>query len=321
MLLLRLQARSIALYLPESSVAEILVIDNSARGMNSSRRNLLLEDYGHLRSRVRILRPRDICEVPRTIGWRGQQVLKMAVAGLVTTDHYVLLDAKNHFVAPADPGFFLAPDGRARVNVYSYETHPLRPQFENVLRYLHLDPAEHVSHFTATVTPFVLQRSQVLSMMADIERRSGHSFAEEFVANDLLEFVLYSGSILAGGRKLEEVFDFHQVVCPVVWPRGANLENLTRLIAASDDARTPLFSLHRKALAALDEPSVVALAEFWAERGLFASPEQGVRYVQLFRKDFVTYERRRKVREAPHRLRARMRRRRPHSPADGKSAS
>ena len=198
-LLLELQARSIAIFLVPELVAEIVVIDNSKCGLGVDARSRLLAEYGPLAPLVRFLRPADICDVPATTGWRSQQVFKLAVAGQLTSQRYVVLDAKNHFVAVPDLGYFEAPDGRARVNTYGYENHPLRPAFENVMKYLSLDPKAYLDRFTATVTPFVMDVPLVKAMMADIAQRGGTSFAKEFVANDLLEFFLYSGWIIHYG--------------------------------------------------------------------------------------------------------------------------
>ena len=299
--LLQLQAASIAAFLPESVIAELVVIDNSAKGMGAARSAALLSAYGDHAPLVRIVRPAEICALPPALGWRSQQVLKLAIAEQLHADRYVVLDAKNHFVATPDPAFFVAPDGRARVNVYSYETHPLRPAFENVMKYLDLPAADHVGRFTATVTPFVLEVGLVKALMADISARSGKTFAEEFVSQELLEFILYSGWIVARGTDLSEVFDFHQVFCPNIWPRGSSVDKVSEAIEKARTKGTPLFSVHRTALARMEPEGVALLSAFWLERGLFGSGAEAERFVADFRKDFAKAEFYRKVRSIPYR--------------------
>ena len=306
--LLRLQAQSMARYLPVALVHEIVVIDNSVDGMPPDVTRGLLDDYGDLTGLVRILRPQEICPVPGAIGWRSQQVLKLCVAELLTCDRYVVLDAKNLFVATLEPGFLEASDGRARVIVYGYETHPMRPALEHVLTYLGLDPSRYVPGFTATVTPFVLDTATVKALIRDIERSSGRSFAQEFVARGLTEFFLYSGWIASKGRSLEEVFDFHKVSCPTVWPHAANLEGVREAIRLARERGTPVFSVQRNALARLDAASVAELASFWVERDLFPSAAEAVLAIADFQHAYVRQARTQRIRELPYRLRTRSRR-------------
>jgi hypothetical protein len=294
--LLQLQARSMAAFVAEDLVREIIVIDNSVRGMPADVSSQLTKCYGPLSRLVRVLRSADICRVPAASGWRSQQVLKLRVADLVTNDRYVVLDAKNHFVETLSLDFFETVDGRARVNVHGYEAHPFRPALEHVLTYLGLEPATYVRCFPATVTPFVLETEIVRAMVQDIERRSGRSFAQEFVARDLTEFFLYAGWIIANGRPLDQVYDLHQVHCPNIWPRTANLEGVQNALRAADERGTPLIAVHRKALARLDPESSRVLAGFWAKRGLFGSVQEANRFVLDFQRSYQKTVRRQRLR-------------------------
>lgn len=297
--LLRLQARSMARYVLDTSIDEILVIDNTSNGMRPVAKASLLAEYGALAPQVRLLRPADICRVPGTTGWRSQQVLKLCVANHISSDTYVVLDAKNHFVAPMRPEFFMSPDGRARVTAYSYRDHPLRPSLEKVLGYLGLDPEPLVHRFTATVTPFVLDTQSVRQLIQDLESASLRSFAEEFVANELTEFFLYSGWILTTGRSLEEFFDLQENGCPTVWPRGATIEGVRAAVDQSRERQAPVFAVHRRALAVLTGDSRSELASFWTDAGLFSTTDEAERYISDFARTFAKQARIQRVRELP----------------------
>lgn len=270
--LLELQARSMAVHLRADQVRDIFVIDNSAKGMPEALRRALLADYGPLARMVTIFRPEDICRAPGAVGWNAQQVLKLSIASRVRSRYFVVLDAKNHLIGPLPVGYFEAADGRLRVPSYSYETHPLRKNLEHVLGYLHLDPSPQVRRFTATVTPFALNTAVVTSMIADIERRSGRSFAREFLQNDLTEFFLYAGWIIAQGHELREFYDLDLPLAPTIWPRAAGVPGVIAATASADEGRSPFFAVHRRALAVLGAESARLLADFWAGRGLFPSP-------------------------------------------------
>lgn len=302
--LLELQARSMARFLSRQLPAEIIVIDNSARGMDTGMRDHLLAAYGGLADLVRIVRPRDICSVPGAIGWRSQQVLKLCVVELLKTERYVVLDAKNIFIDEPSSEFFENAAGKPRVNAYSYRSHPLRPVLEHVLAYLGIDPVDHVDRFTATVTPFVLETAIVRELIAGIEQNSGLRFAQEFVRNSLTEFFLYSGWIIASGRALEDVYDFHQVSCPNVWPHSANLSGVKAAIRQANEGHAPIFTVHRKALGALDPQSLDVLAGFWTEREAFPSVEDARSFITDFRAAFEREERIRRLRDLPHKATA-----------------
>jgi hypothetical protein len=300
--LLTLQARSIATYVSPELVAEIIIIDNSAHGMSPARSEQILSEYGALRSIVRVLRPDDIVRVPGADGWRSQQVLKLYIVDQLSTNKYVVLDAKNHFVNHVARDFFVAPDGRSRVNSYSYRTHPLRPNLENVLRYLGLDPANFLDNYTATVTPFVLDSQLVRELITGIDKRSGRTLAREFLTEDLTEFFLYTAWIISSGRPLAQVFDFHQVFCPVVWPRGANAEGVAKAITSAKESRAPLFSVHRRALGVLDEASSTLLAEWWTSRSLFGSVREAATFISEYQLHYRRTARAQRRRDFPRKL-------------------
>lgn len=301
--LLELQARSMATYLDPDAVAGLVVIDNSARGMPAPVRADLLSAYGELANAVRVLRPHEICRVPGTIGWRAQQVLKLSVANHVSTDHFVVLDAKNHFIHAADSALFVASDGRARVTAHSYERHTLRPALEHVLTYLGIDPIAHLGRFTGTITPFTFDTTLVTSMLSDIEDRSGRPFADEFVANELTEFFLYTGWLLAGGRTFNDVFAVNQAPWPVVWPGSLDRGGVGEAIAHACERGSPGFGVHRKALARLDRRNAGALAAFWTGRALFPSADAAERFIAEFRRTYRRARVAKQVRELPHRAR------------------
>ncbi|HEY8590570.1 MAG TPA: DUF6492 family protein [Naasia sp.] len=300
--LLRLQARSMARFLSMEQVRDILVLDNSAKGMPQSERAALMDEYGRLAPRVTVLRPDEVCRTPRGVGWSVQQVLKLAVAARVRTAAYLVLDAKNHFVAPLPTDFFSTADGRLRIPAYSFERHPLRRDLERVLAYLGLDPAPHVARFTATVTPFVLDTGRVRALIADVEARSGRSFAAEFLAHDLTEFFLYSGWIVARGDRLDDVFDLSLPQLPVVWPRAATGEGVRAAVELAEQRKSPLFAVHRRALATLTDEGIGALSVYWTSSGLFGSPEEATAFIADFRRASEVETRAQARRDLPAKL-------------------
>ena len=301
-----LQARSLDRYVEEGLFDQILLIDNSANGLRRGSRRDLLSEYGRHRSRVHIVRSTEIVDVPRTVGWMSQQILKLAVSRLVATSRYLLLDAKNHAIAPLHRGFIEAPDGRTRVNVHSYESHSLRGHLAATLRYVDLDPEAYLPRFTVTATPFVFDTQQVKQLIGHMEQASGSPFSNEFVDRGLTEFFLYSAWLLAQGHTLDDYFELEQTPCPTVWPGTASAATVRQAIRQADADNAPLFSVHRKALARLDAQSLDQLARFWAERGLFDDSREAHGFLQRNRRSYLYGETRRRLRESPHIVRRRL---------------
>jgi hypothetical protein len=286
--LLELQARSMRRYLRPDQVGQLLVIDNCRRPLGRRQRTRLLAAYGEHAPSVRFVRPEELAQVKAT-GWQVQQVLKLAVSDLVTAEHYVALDAKDHFVAPVPEDYFVA-DGRAKVPAYSYLDHPLRPALERVLAYLGLNLDDHLTRFPATVTPFPLHTDTVKQLRNYVEERSGRPFAEEFVAQRLTEFFLYSGYRYLIGTADQLILLDHQ--SPRIWKGGARPDAVAATIAAADD---PVFSVHRRALAAMDAAGRRQVTDFWTERELLA-PGEAAGFVRRFRRDYLINETLRKLR-------------------------
>jgi Family of unknown function (DUF6492) len=306
--LLLLQARSFATYVDADLVDCVLVIDNTARGMRPGFLERLTGEYGTFGDKMTTVRPADICAVPAAIGWRTQQVLKLEIARRVTSKRYVVLDAKNHFVAPPGRTFFQSADGRPRGTAYSYETHPMRSALEHTLAYMDLDPEPYVTRYTATVTPFVIDTAVARDLIAHIENESGRPFAVEFIDNDLSEFFLYTAWLLSRGQLIDDVSALDRISCATVWPRGATCDAMRAAVSTTVRTSAPVFSVHRTALAALDAEAAEVLIGFWTEAHLFASTEAARAFLDSARSQVIHAERRRKLREVRFRAATMIRR-------------
>ena len=280
--LLALQARSIQCFCPENMIDSIIVIDNSFRPLPRDKKLRLIAEYGSFAKFVRILRAEEIAGIPETKGWTAQQILKLMVAAHVQTERYVVLDAKNHFVRSLTPEFLEAPDGRARINVYSYENHPLRGHLVSVLSYLGIYSDDYLRRFTTCATPFVMYTDIVRRLVHDIGEKDHARFETVFVRNQLTEFFLYTGYIIKSGVSVGALYDFHQPFCPVVWPETADEKGCTSAIAHSSESRTPLFGIHRRAIVTFGKRERDLIAEFWFNRNLFETKEAANLFLLAF---------------------------------------
>lgn len=305
---LELQARSFARHVAPEQVERVVVVDNTRRGVPARRREAILEAYGPHASRVEIVPAREIAPPVTALGWMSQQVLKLAVARRVHTEHYVTLDAKNILVNPLDPAYLRAPDGRPRGGAHPYTDHPLRGSVERALTYFGLDPHDHLERFPATVTPFVLETREVVDLLDEVEKREGRRFERAFVERGVTEFGLYGAWLTHrhGDRSARYAED--QPACPTVWPGRPTLEavqDAVRLAATG----LPVMSVHRTALVRMDGAATDALCDFWAASGLFPDAAAAQVFVDDYRRFFARNVWVKRAREAPTRLARRVRER------------
>ena len=266
------------LYCHPELVHQVLVVENFEPGYVIPWREFLLREYGHLSPAVKFVPAETLAEMPAADGWWTQQVLKLMVTQIIETDRYVALDAKNHLIAPLSREFLESPTGKPRINGYSYADHPLRPALERTLRYVGIDPATHTPFFPRTTTPFTFITSYVQDVIAQVSKREGAPFPTAFISNKLTEFFLYSGYLVSCG-KLNEIYEFSQPICPIVWAHTATVTACQNAVEAAQDTRLPFFSIHRRAMAAPAQPAREVIAKFWQQRRLFDSVESGVSFI------------------------------------------
>lgn len=282
--LLRLQARSIARYVAPEIVDSIIVIDNTVTGLRHRARRRLTEAYGSLAPRLRVVRPSELLTGPvAASGWRVQQTLKLMIADRITTDWYLVLDAKTVFTKPTAIIDLFTDGGRPLGGVHSYERHPLLPQLRTVLAYAGLDAEPLIAGFTSTATPFLLSTEAVRSLVATVGSRHPQGFSAEFEEAGLTEFFLYTASRLADGEPLEAIVSGDPLESPTVWPRHRSGRQVQAVLDDARAASATTLAVHRTALARMDRAGIVAVSRFWVERGLFTSKPAATRFIAAYR--------------------------------------
>ncbi len=280
--LLLLQARSMRLYCDRDIVDKIIVIDNSDRPLPKDWKSRLLAEYADLSNLVEIVRAHEIAKLPWAKGWQTQQILKLMVAHIISSDRYLVLDSKNHLVFPLRREALEAADGRPRMHRHGYTNHPMRRRLEHVLAYYKLEPAQHVASFTSTATTFVMYTDIVRRLIAEVVAQEGRRFESAFIKRRLTEFFAYGCFILKNCPDLVELYDFHQIGTPCIWEHTATQGKVKEVIAKTSAGQRPFFSVHRAAIEKLDTESRNAIATFWTERSLFATAEQANLFITQF---------------------------------------
>jgi len=287
--LLELQARSVERHVPDGVFDEVMVIDNTRRGLSPRWQQRIRTELGRHAARTTFVTRSDLVEgAPPGAGWRTQQSLKLMAAGRLASDHYVVLDAKNHFIERTTRAdFFDASTGLPHGGIHSFERHPLRPQLELVATGLGLDPATAVERFTATAPPVVLDRRVVDELIADVGGGDPDRFPVEFERAGYTEFFLYSAWQIARGATPDDLVSGHALVSPTVWAGACAPNDVRAVLDRAESGDTTTLAVHRRALARLNRESVHDLARFWASHGLFPTSADAERFIRRFRIGYV----------------------------------
>lgn len=263
--LLLLQAKSLARFMPEGLCSQIVVIDNGAKPASSRWRSHLLTAYGPHASLVSF-RSRDEVVPTDAPGWVSQQLIKLAISRDIETAGYVVLDSKNHLVAPLVTTDIVNSDGRWRLKRNSYASHPLREFVTKTLTFVGLEPNLDDDTLPGTTTPFVFDTQATRELWTWLGAEGNRDPARTFVDNSLIEFVLYGSRLKALGT-VDTLHDDQEIPCTNVWPKARNRDAVAPLLATATSR--PFLSIHRSALARLSWGAMRDLVAFWCDQRLF----------------------------------------------------
>jgi hypothetical protein len=296
--LLRLQARSLARYLSPDVMDEIYVIANQGLNGSNEWQLQLLSDYGSLADKVRFLDASQVAALPNGLegppgeewaalllrsgggGWLSQQILKLMVARVVSSDRYMVLDSKNHLVYPLSFECYENGD-RIRLSRVNYERRPMRHLLDSSLRYFGIVDEGIVRSFLPSTTPFVLPTHEVNALITTIAQRERRPFPLAFESLGSTEFLLLGGFLCSQPGGIGQFYDVSGPDCPAIWShraiRGqAAVEEET---ARVEDERLPFFTVHRLAFPLLDDGSKKAIANLWVRHHLFDNVERALRFI------------------------------------------
>lgn len=282
--LLRLQARSLARYLSPDFIDEIYVIANDGLTGSHDWQLPLLSDYGRLGDKIRFLDASQVAPIPGSIdSYQSQQILKLMVGRVVSSDRYMVLDAKNHLVFPLSSESYENGDRIRSIRVSYKGRRGIRPFLDSSLTYFGIDDEDIVRSFLPTITPFVFPTRVVNALTAIITQRERRPFPLAFNSLGTTEFLLFGGFLCSLPGGIGQFYDTsgpdyrHRVIWPEIAAKGqAGVEYVT---AQVEDERLPFFTVHRHAFPLLDDKSKEAIASLWARRHLFESFERALRFV------------------------------------------
>lgn len=271
---LELQARSLGIHASPDLISSVIVIGNFNQAPDTGwwEKTRLL--YGPLADRAVLMPAKDVSTgIDGLTGWWSQQVLKIEIAKLISTDAYLILDSKHHLLKPLERSFLQDDLGRLRIRCANYQGHSLRGYLTNALTEFSL-PESAADFFPTTTPPFPFDTKVALRLMQHGEAASG-SLARYMLGNQLTEFFSYSAFLLATGE-LDHLYDLHSMPYPMVWPRKTDDDAVLSVIKTAREGESPFFAVHRRAAGDLSAHAKAQIASLWVDAGLRTSAEDAM---------------------------------------------
>ena len=279
-----LQARSIAKYFARDCLGQVLYVWNDASAAPKGLHAELAACLGDVRFRFVYADSLGIeSSAIEVDGWTTQQAAKLLAARRIDADHYLVLDAKNHFIWPCVVTDFLAEDGRA---VAPIERIGSTAAFRYSVNYFHIDGDTADDRGVLNVTPFVFRTDVVRRLLVALEQKDG-SVVTAFLAhqNKLMEFMSYQAYARAEGTDTSKLFQpARACISETVWASSVrDQEVFDSCMHRAICAETKVFALHWMACCLLSEVQRTTVCELWTARGLMESVAQGENAIALVR--------------------------------------
>lgn len=274
--MLQMQARSIERFMDPSTLGKCIFIINDPDHSEECHRfidRIILPELTWLAARISIIDSADLDGALRGSGWLTQQALKLMSARHVATNHYLVLDAKNHFIAPVgDTPLFHGHRPRARTAI---PTRNQRKWLDASLAYFDLDRSQGAKEAGATVTPYLMITDVCLSLLDEIERR-GDQISELFSRPEPRpsEFFLYYAYIEAFYGGYAQLYQCDMLAQATLFTKhpatDAAFDSIMERTAHPDCWS---FAIHRNRLPRLTAVQLERITGIWSRAGLVRPDE------------------------------------------------
>jgi len=270
-----LQALSLDRLFPIEEIAEYILVLNDPAPVELEgvlRDHLTGRISEALMTKTRFLPPPEVATLAPMRAWRAQQVLKLEIARRVATEHYLLLDAKNHFVRPTTIADFW--DGE-RIRTYVKDRPQWRQWVLDSFEALGVTPTEdQVATPWPTTTPYLMITAEVRALLKRIESRHGAPLGTLFPdLGSATEFFLYYAHMIDVYADDPPYTATSPIVAALFrrWPQDPDA-----VMKVLDDTTTeniPVFGLHRLRVSTLTPSQRDAIESLWRAHLLSADDD------------------------------------------------
>ena len=254
--ILKLQAKSIALYCQDIDLGKIIVVVNDD-GLDVS--EIDRSWWGKFSDQV-VLVHRSTWNIEYVEnGWLTQQLLKLLATGIATGKWSIVLDTKTIFVRPVNPLAGKPIVGKLRIAPVFRESQQRVNNLFKVNMDQQLGPAG---------VPYIFNNQLAQEMLTEVEQLTDKSFAEWFQGQGMItEFILYSGYVLYKFGSLELLYDVGQPpaieACNLCHNDVSMFDRKFRFMKSAGTV-----SIHRGAWRQLSQTQQNQYIDFLASRGI-----------------------------------------------------
>lgn len=269
--LLRIQARSIELYIPQQHIGKIFVVVNDDDYVDA-----FVDPawWGSNSSRVVIInRAHWATDTSQIDGWNSQQLYKLLAAEQATSTWSLCLDAKTWFVNPLKWEHLFTDTHKVRYNWF-----PVIPVFtpakETLEQIFNIAMPDVVG---PGGVPFAFKTSTVHAMIQWIEISQGKTFVEFFLENaqwpyHITEFMLYSAYV----TKVHDCYSVLYDRCQYYTINNIahnEAKQFAEKLAEMQGPAALTASIHRNAYQHLTDDEIAQWVEFLVNKQLITDPE------------------------------------------------
>jgi len=270
---LKIQARSIELYIDSDKIGKIFVVVND----ESSICDLVDKTWwGKNQNKVVVIDRKDL-GIPHTLpGWESQQYHKLACAAQAESSWSMCLDAKTWFVQTVE--FDKIFDSQGRVCFSPFPTIPVfKPAETFVENYFNIDSKQVIG---PGGVPFFF-KTEEMQLLCDYLKNQGTNLLDFFEQNalyptHLTEFMFYSGWIKYRHGTLYTQYSekqFYQITNIASF----QLDEFELLFKRMQQSHNLTASIHRAIYPMLSSQDLNRWVDFLLERKLIDSRETAIR--------------------------------------------
>lgn len=269
--LMKLQAMSFA-FVPSDLVHEIIICWNDIGPFPSN--FSIIEYYPKiLRPKVKCISRNDIFDTEQKSDWRNQQICKLVVAKQIKAPHYIILDAKNHFIKPITEKHFYNEEGKPKL--YLGNPGKMISYFDYCLQYFNIEKqnlqiaspysVEDPNCQFCTTTPFIFKTDIVLEMMSHMESVENLKFPDLFLLHkEGTEFYFYISYLI--WKEYIQGYHIQKKMHVTLWPDLEKEWNQLDYIENSiEEEDCQIFGLHRKAIVKMEKEQIQDLLKFYTK--------------------------------------------------------
>lgn len=201
-------------------------------------------------------------------GYALQQCLKLLISQVVQSKHYLLLDAKNHFIRKTSFDDYYQLD-KIKTQFKSLPAGRHLMLLKNSLAEIGAKLKDGNEFCMPIITPYMMITEEVRNLVKFVENKHNKAFVECFVEDckNCTEFFLYFSWLLKNGSFTHYCnAQSESVTLFTKYPESHEL--CKKLIANATTGNIKVFGLHRKRISQLDGEEIKLLGELWGKSNL-----------------------------------------------------